>query len=170
VISFVFVSQFCEGCVDGLSVFLTVSSIAKSQSGALRDRLIELNWNAAEPQKGDWVGLYDRHPDEAGTEPLTQVSVSMSRGFITSEFRFERMPLRVGQDPCLGYWIAYVRDNVVLLTNCLQIYPSWMEDLRDVIGEMPLHGLMLPGTHNSGSWKEYDGPNSDTVFLRYLVK
>lgn len=158
------------GCVDGPSVFLTVSSIAKSRNGILRDRLIEINWNGAYPRKGDWVGLYDHYPDDSGSQPLTQVPVSMSRGYIKTKVRFERMPLHVDQDPCLGYWIAYVRENSVLLRNCLQIYPKWMVEMKDIIGDLPLHALMLPGTHNSGSWKEYDGPSSDTVFLRYLVK
>ena len=36
--------------------------------------------------------------------------------------------------------------------NCLLIRPRWMWEERDVIGNVPLHSLMLPGTHNSGSF------------------
>ena len=36
--------------------------------------------------------------------------------------------------------------------NCLQIRPRWMWEERDVIGNMPLNSLMIPGTHNSGSY------------------
>jgi hypothetical protein len=40
----------------------------------------------------------------------------------------------------------------VLRMNCLLIRPRWMWEERDVIGNTPLHSLMLPGTHNSGSF------------------
>jgi hypothetical protein len=158
-----------EGCFEEPSVFLTVSSVAKSQNGVLKDRLVEINWDEAEPHEGDWVGLFDHPPDESGTDPLTQVNVTLPRGYIKSDYRLDRLPLDLRQDPCLGYWIAYMRNGYVLKSNCLQIYPTWMHDHKDVIGDSSLHALMIPGTHNSGSWKEYEGPSSDTVFLRYLV-
>ncbi len=36
--------------------------------------------------------------------------------------------------------------------NCLLIRPRWMWEERDVIGNMPLNNIMIPGTHNSGSY------------------
>ena len=36
--------------------------------------------------------------------------------------------------------------------NCLLIRPRWMWEERDVIGNIPLNNLMIPGTHNSGSY------------------
>ena len=40
----------------------------------------------------------------------------------------------------------------VLKMNCLLIRPRWMWEEKDVIGNVPLHSLMIPGTHNSGSF------------------
>ena len=40
----------------------------------------------------------------------------------------------------------------VLRMNCLLIRPRWMWEERDVIGDIPLNALMIPGTHNSGSY------------------
>ena len=49
----------------------------------------------------------------------------------------------------VGYSNQYFR---VLRMNCLLIRPRWMWEERDVIGNMPLNSLMIPGTHNSGSY------------------
>ncbi|CAG7834830.1 unnamed protein product [Allacma fusca] len=157
-------------CMETPTVFLTVSSIAKSKKGELHDRIIEINWNYLEPQSGDWVGLFDHDPDENGTEPLNRVSVgNLPRGYIKSDYRLPRLSLTDREDSCLGFWIALIRDERVLLRNCLRIYPKWMKENRNIIGDMPLSSLIIPGTHNSGSWREYEGPASDTVFYRYLI-
>ncbi len=37
--------------------------------------------------------------------------------------------------------------------NCLRIRPTWMNEEREVIGDVPLSTLMLPGTHNSGAYE-----------------
>lgn len=42
-------------------------------------------------------------------------------------------------------------------------------NFREVLGSTPLYDLFLPGTHNSGSYREYQGRSSDTVFMRYLI-
>ena len=51
----------------------------------------------------------------------------------------------------------------VLRMNCLLIRPRWMWEERDVIGNTPLHSLMLPGTHNSGSFI----PKGSSVRMNY---
>ena len=152
------------------TVFLTVSSLARAKKGELQDRLIEINWNYLDPQPGDWVGLFDHDPDDNGTEPLNRVPVSIPRGFIKSEQRLQRLVLHNREDPCLGFWVALIRNGQVEIKNCLRIYPNWMREHQNVIGDTPLHSLIIPGTHNSGSWREYEGPASDTVLYRYLIK
>ena len=40
---------------------------------------------------------------------------------------------------------------------------------RELLGPVALRNLVLPGTHNAGSYRSYNGHHSDTVFTRYLV-
>jgi len=40
--------------------------------------------------------------------------------------------------------------------NCLRIRPTWMNEEREVIGDVPLSTIMLPGTHNSGAYDTND--------------
>ena len=59
--------------------------------------------------------------------------------------------------------------SVPLLTNCFRKYPTWMNDLKDIIGDIPLHSLMIPGTHDAGAIQEYDPVASDPLNVRYSV-
>jgi len=69
------------GCFEEPTVFLTVSSIAKQTTdGKLEDRLIEINWNYAQPEEGDWVGLFSHSPEDGIGDPLETVNVTLSRG------------------------------------------------------------------------------------------
>ena len=34
----------------------------------------------------------------------------------------------------------------------MRLRPQWMYEDRHIIGDMPLHSLMIPGTHNSGAY------------------
>ena len=71
---------------------------------------------------------------------------------------------------CLyNYWIAYVRAGSVLAVNCIKIQPVWMWEMRDDIDSIPLHGLMIPGTHNSGAYDKFTAYTDDTVVMRYSV-
>lgn len=53
-------------------------------NGDLADRLIEINWNNAEPEPGDWIGLFDHTPEEGlGLEdPLETINVTFTRGTV----------------------------------------------------------------------------------------
>ncbi|XP_021947606.1 PI-PLC X domain-containing protein 1 [Folsomia candida] len=154
-------------CFDGLTVFLSVSAIAGSKNGVLQDRLIEINWNHADPEAQDWVGLFDHDPGQGISDPLEAVNVTLTRGYIKTDFRLDRPSLNTSSSICVGYWIAYIRKSQILQINCLSTYPKWMYEMRNTIGDTPLHSLMIPGTHNSGSWKEFEGETD--VFQRYLV-
>lgn len=102
-------------------------------------------------------------------------------GYYKTTLRYER-PSENGylspgglKNPCfLGYWIAYVRmrkfndgrmisnnngsdSTIVVKSKCLRLYPFWMAELKEAIGDLPLTSLMIPGTHNSGSWERYKG-------------
>ena len=51
----------------------------------------------------------------------------------------------------------------------IYMYPRWMREMKDTLGSVPLHSLMIPGTHNSGSHMKLRGVADDTVWYRYSV-
>lgn len=52
--------------------------------------------------------------------------------------------------------------------NCLRIRPTWMNEERQVIGDVPLSTIMLPGTHNSGAYDTDDSVRG--ISLIYFIK
>ncbi|XP_046652432.1 PI-PLC X domain-containing protein 1-like isoform X1 [Daphnia pulicaria] len=158
-------------------VFLTLSPLAKSLPGGnSQQRQIELNWhgNGAASQPGDWIGLYEHDPTNNPTLPLRQIAVATGKnsGYHKTDvqFGFPAVDRHLfAGDSCLGYWIGYVRNGVTVSSNCIKLRPSWMWQNREKLGSVPLYQLFLPGTHNSGSYRPYNGHSSDTVFMRYLI-
>ena len=49
-----------------------------------------------------------------------------------------------------------MRNNRTLKANCLKLRPRWMWRERESIGDIPLHALMIPGSHNAGAYKITD--------------
>ena len=47
-----------------------------------------------------------------------------------------------------------------LKANCIRVRPQWMYEDRHIVGDMPLHALMIPGTHNSGAYDVNFGVSS----------
>ena len=64
---------------------------------------------------------------------------------------------------------ASVRAGSVLAVDCIKSQPGWMWEMREYIGSIPLHALMIPGTHNSGSYEKFESYTDDTILTRYSV-
>ncbi len=47
--------------------------------------------------------------------------------------------------------------------NCFRTRPTWMNEEREVIGNVPLSTIMLPGTHNAGAF------DTDDSVKRFLI-
>ncbi|KAF7994164.1 hypothetical protein HCN44_011433 [Aphidius gifuensis] len=69
---------------------------------------------------------------------------------------------------CLKHHAALYKDNAILTSSCIGIWPTWMYDLRRQLGRLPIGTLMIPGTHNSGCYKHGDLTRRD-AFQRYLL-
>jgi len=50
--------------------------------------------------------------------------------------------------------------------NCMRLRPNWMYEDRHIIGDMPLHSLMIPGTHNAGAYDANVGPSDALNLIR----
>ena len=48
-----------------------------------------------------------------------------------------RQPLSITKQCLSNYFVAYIRNNKVLTSNCLETSPRWMQDIRDVIQDVP---------------------------------
>ena len=44
-----------------------------------------------------------------------------------------------------------------------------MDEMAEEVGGVPLHAVMLPGTHNSGAYNKFQSYSDDTVVMRYTV-
>lgn len=128
------------------------------------DRRLELNWNNFEDhQPGDMVALFDCDPENKDLRDSNKkyvsiiefakerIEVTSSRGYHRTTVRLERMQLSTKGDTSLGWWIAYLRMSqtssswLVLKSNAFRTRPHWMRELRNVIGDIPLTSLMIPG-------------------------
>ena len=163
-------------------VFLTVNSLAKVYwDGSSDKRRLELNWvNPPDVRETDYVGLYRRDPQWYGlftNKPIVRVAASQpGQYYLTSEEFPDNNHLHpyLVETPLTTrcqhhYWIAYIRAGRVLAVNCIKTQPQWMWEMKDYIGSIPLHAVMLPGSHNSGSYDKFESYADDTVLMRYSV-
>lgn len=57
-------------------------------------------------------------------------------------------------EKCYGYWFYYVNANGEKLTSgCYSTHPTWMNDSREKIKDLKFRQLFIPGTHDSGSYR-----------------
>ncbi|OXA59358.1 PI-PLC X domain-containing protein 1 [Folsomia candida] len=168
-------------------VFITVCSTAGQAKFGKHiislDRRLELNWtNFQDFRNGDIIGVFDfdvnkdlREKDKGKSiVELAKESAAVTgqRGCYKTSVRYERRPL-CAKDRSLGYWVAYLRFQtgswVVVKSNFLKVRPLWMRELKNIIGDIPLHSLMIPGSHDAGSWMEYDHGTCENIYVRYYI-
>jgi hypothetical protein len=170
------------GLFDEAGIFLTVNALASVDAeGNFLDRMLELNWYNFEVFDGDWIGLFNYDISTNYTEPeanaLVKVNPLVATGTIKTNVRFQRENSSetissVVENKCLGFWIAYFKGanpGVPSKVNCLMRFPNWMGELKDTIGNVPLTSLMIPGSHDAGSWKLYAGKPDDNVVVKYTI-
>ncbi|CAH1108736.1 unnamed protein product [Psylliodes chrysocephalus] len=58
---------------------------------------------------------------------------------------------------CFPFWISSITKNFTIDSRCLSIQPTWMSDNRQYLGNQKIASLLIPGTHNSGSYKGVPG-------------
>lgn len=71
---------------------------------------------------------------------------------------------------CFDFRVALLDEHGALISSeCLRIRPRWMRQLFESGGDnLALPELMLPGTHNSGSFPR-EGDDKDSHLVRYLL-
>jgi hypothetical protein len=147
-------------------VSVIVSPVPKDK---VARRLI-LSWENATPVSGDWIGLFDREP-AIGSEPLYVVKPQDSSGWVETESHETPSPSHnLGYSKkCLGFWAAYVSGDSILASSCLQTEPTWMSDLERELSPLMLRQIFLTGTHDAGSYEEYDPSTEDNLITKYTI-
>ncbi|XP_063609211.1 uncharacterized protein LOC134783317 isoform X4 [Penaeus indicus] len=175
----------------GVRVWPTLQALPRRQTNNLQFRLVQINWEAEEVQEGDWIGVFERNPKEPPARsaessapddgapgiggailwemprPLFWDTPFSTSGRLTtnvSETRPELAALAMGG--CVGHWVGYVRNGLCVAAQCLAAHPQWLWDNKDVLGSRSLRSLMLPGTHNAGSYSVKD---TDDVVTAWVV-
>ena len=162
-----------------VEVFITINSLARvSWDGTFQKRRIELNWvSPADMRSDDFVGLYHDHPLHSSLDPLLRVPASHPGQYYLTSVMFPELTILhpallpdYSTSKCLyNYYIAYVRGDKVLALNCVKTEPGWMWEMREYIRSLPIHALMIPGTHNSGAYDRFTSYSDDTILMRYSV-
>lgn len=71
-----------------------------------------------------------------------------------------------------GYWASYVSgaDGSIQATTCIRAYPRWMNDFRSVVGGLRFRDLLIPGSHDSGSYRtNFDPLEKETIVTKYTL-
>lgn len=84
----------------------------------------------------------------------------------SNSLRVERKLL---QDVCLGYCLAYLSRDRILARNCFKTNANWMSDIFQIIGSRSLPNIMLPGTHNSGTYQSVFDKSQLQLINKYKI-
>ena len=82
------------------------------------------------------------------------------------QFPYWNFPTGKLVEQCLGYYVAYVHNDHIIAKNCIKNNPFWMENSLSVIGEQNLPSIMIPGTHDSGSYDKWTKDSTHNCKLR----
>ncbi|CAG7786245.1 unnamed protein product [Allacma fusca] len=167
-----------QGLFDDSHVFLTLHELASMDDGNVLGRELELNWANLHFQdyRNHRIELFDHDPEEDPSTPLCSFAVCKPNGTIKTNVRFEVTNFTdVKIETCYKFWIGYflldarADNNCPYRSNCLRLYPDWMNRMKGVIGNKPLRKLMIPGTHNAGAWIVYDGTQASSGLVEPFV-
>jgi len=142
-------------------VYLSINSLAFTlDTGDIIRRRLELNWGKS-PGVGDTIVLIQGNQTILELDPHEHPD-----GFYVTDIvlPYPEYPDEIGfQKVCVfGYEMVWKdASNTELATGCLLTEPAWMEENMASLGTMALADMMLPGTHDSGAYKEYTGKGDD---------
>lgn len=148
-----------------------VSALAStSLEGQTTQRQLEINWEVTEIVDGDWLGLFQYDPSEDWSAPVESV---VPEANIHHHLSNETLPfLPVNADmmdgKCLGYWAAYIRDDIPVAIDCVKVRPRWLLGLRQELGHVAVQDLVLPGVHDAGTYTPYS-PVADNALMKYAI-
>ncbi|XP_042897490.1 PI-PLC X domain-containing protein 3 isoform X2 [Parasteatoda tepidariorum] len=144
---------------ENTRVFLTISSLYVSTTeDGIVNRQLEINWFGGSPATEDKISVFNTDPI---IHPNASSIISIHPqdhpgGFYRSDIIIPVIILNatfLHENHCLGYWVTYQNNKgQVLSSSCLRIQPFWMEENSDYLSHLKLSEIMIPGSHDSGSF------------------
>ncbi|KAG5309829.1 PLCX1 protein, partial [Acromyrmex insinuator] len=133
-------------------------------------REIEIYWNHARYRPGDTIALYTGEPTN-GLEPIYTLIPNAPSGIKRTGLQATFVPTSnlTFVQQCLQYHVAWLRNDTVRMTNCLQTQPHWMSEKRAILGSLPMSRVFLPGTHDSASYAIHERANSENIVEKYVI-
>lgn len=150
----------------------------------MTQRKLELNWANLPINRDDdgesgnmssklWVALFDRDQQQPNSdEALVSLQPKLvSKGRFRSDIEF---PVHVFTpsnltSECLGFWILLFDQDHILAKNCLRARPFWMEESMEEIKDRSVKDIMIPGTHNAGSYDVGYKSDARSILKKYVT-
>lgn len=151
-------------------MWLWVSALASmTPEGEITQRQLEINWDVPEVQEGDWVGLFDHDPSDAWSVAVRRVTPDVSVGHHLTDVTLPHLPIHANMTEvsCLGWWVAYVRSDGPIATDCVKVRPRWMSTFKK-LSRVALRDLVLPGVHDAGTYTPFSAV-ADTALYKYAI-
>ncbi|XP_043466497.1 PI-PLC X domain-containing protein 1-like [Leptopilina heterotoma] len=133
-------------------------------------REIEIYWSHTKIRPGDKIGLFFEKPRDdlkpifimEPTSPIGIAKTGIEADFIpSSNLTFTKQ--------CLKYHVAWLRTGMVRKENCLKTEPTWMADMRCILGSQRMRDIFLPGTHDSSAYTKTDLLLPETLVTKYAI-
>ena len=94
---------------------------------------------------------------------LTNLNIKNNILRLDIEFPYQNFSLKTLSQRCLKYHIAYIRNGTIIAKNCIKNNPFWMGDNLSSIGHKALVNIVIPGTHDAGSYDKYNYTNDNRM-------
>ncbi|XP_051164469.1 variant-surface-glycoprotein phospholipase C-like [Leptopilina boulardi] len=133
-------------------------------------REIALYWNLKKYHRGDKLGLYTEKPRD-NLKPIFIVEPNVPFGLAKTGVEADFIPsakLNFTKQ-CLKYHVAWLRSNLIIKENCLKTEPTWMADMKCILGNHKMSEIFLPGTHNSAAYETSPSLIQDFFYNKYII-
>jgi len=148
--------------MKGPAVWMTVSSLVNYEDpGNPRGKQIILHWRELTVPSFMSLGFQEKIVFTAeiftvSGSILTNVEYSMTDE-IVQNIR-EQKDIGTMESPYTLINHADTKNAIEtkILSSSFKLYPRWMNEFKEVIGDIPLTSLMIPGSHDAGSYQSFE--------------
>ncbi|KAK0077429.1 hypothetical protein PV325_003964, partial [Microctonus aethiopoides] len=144
----------CQDISDDFFAAQIILSFASWKDNGVKQH-IAIYYNNPGFKHGDKIELHVN--DTAKIQPFAKYYYPLTmNGFVyfmdidISSLTYESQSIY--QQQCLGYSASWIRNGTIRKTNCLSTHPDWMYQRRKMLEKVSLSSIIIPGTHNSGSY------------------